>query len=50
MSAPPTGQGEPIEDRRQLVEFIAAGSKPEADWRIGTEHEKFGFCRDSLAP
>ncbi|PKP81926.1 MAG: glutamate--cysteine ligase, partial [Alphaproteobacteria bacterium HGW-Alphaproteobacteria-2] len=28
----------------------AAGCKPRADWRIGTEHEKFGFCRDTLKP
>ncbi len=45
MSAPPSGQGEPIEDHRQLVEHIALGEKPKADWRIGTEHEKFGFTR-----
>ena len=23
--------------------YLEAGSKPESDWRIGTEHEKFGF-------
>jgi glutamate--cysteine ligase len=50
MSAPPSGKGEPIEDRRQLVEYIAQGSKPKDAWRIGTEHEKFGFCRRTLAP
>ena len=43
--------GEPIEDRRQLVEWMAAGAKPDkADWRIGTEHEKFGFQLDGLGP
>jgi glutamate--cysteine ligase len=50
MSAPPSGKGEPIEDRRQLVEYIAQGSKPKDAWRIGTEHEKFGFCRRTLTP
>jgi glutamate--cysteine ligase len=40
----------PITDRAQLVEFIAAGAKPAADWRIGTEHEKFGFRFDDLRP
>ena len=50
MSAPPTGRGEPIEDRQQLVEYIAQGSKPKHAWRIGTEHEKFGFCRHGLEP
>ncbi|MCF4166514.1 glutamate--cysteine ligase [Zavarzinia compransoris] len=43
--------GAPIEDRRQLVEWMAAGAKPDkADWRIGTEHEKFGFRLDGLGP
>ncbi|MBM3523314.1 MAG: glutamate--cysteine ligase, partial [Alphaproteobacteria bacterium] len=44
MSAPPTTQGAPIKNRRQLVDYVAAGSKPKADWRIGTEHEKFVFA------
>jgi glutamate--cysteine ligase len=48
MSAPPTTTGEPITDRRQLVEYLAAGSKPPAAWRIGTEHEKFVFRRSDL--
>ena len=48
MSAPPTTQGEPIEGRRQLVEYLAAGSKPRAQWRIGTEHEKFVFRLSDL--
>ena len=37
-----------IKDVGQLVEWIAKGAKPAADWRIGTEHEKFLFHRDSL--
>src|SRR6267142_4149148 len=48
MSAPPTTTGEPITDKRQLVEYLAAGSKPQAAWRIGTEHEKFVFRRSDL--
>jgi glutamate--cysteine ligase len=32
------------------VDYIAAGEKPKADWRIGTEHEKFGFRLDDLRP
>ena len=43
MSAPPKSRGEPITDKRQLVEYLAAGSKPGNQWRIGTEHEKFAF-------
>ena len=43
MSAPPKSRGEPITDRRQLIAYLEAGSKPAKDWRIGTEHEKFAF-------
>ncbi len=39
-----------IKDVGQLVEWVAKGEKPAADWRIGTEHEKFLFHRDSLRP
>ena len=39
-----------ITDVGQLVDWIAKGAKPSADWRIGTEHEKFLFHRDSLRP
>ncbi|EYD72011.1 glutamate--cysteine ligase [Limimaricola hongkongensis] len=49
MSIPQSGGG-PIEHHSQLAEYLAQGCKPEADWRIGTEHEKFGYCRDSLKP
>jgi len=49
MSIPQSG-GDPIERHEQLAEYLAGGCKPEADWRIGTEHEKFGYCRDSLMP
>lgn len=50
MSAPPTSRGEPITDRRQLVEYLEKGNKPAADWRIGTEHEKFVFRGPDHAP
>lgn len=49
MSIPQEGGG-PIEDPRQLVDFLAAGCKPRERWRIGTEHEKFGFLTDTRAP
>jgi len=48
MSAPPSGGGTPIESRRQLVDYFVAGNKPRAQWRMGTEHEKFGFDRKTL--
>ena len=49
MSIPQSGGG-PIEHRDQLAEFLASGCKPVEDWRIGTEHEKFGYLKDTLAP
>ena len=49
MSIPQTGGG-PIERPEQLVEYLADGCKPKEDWRIGTEHEKFGYCKDTLKP
>ncbi|SUZ33095.1 Glutamate--cysteine ligase EgtA [Roseibaca ekhonensis] len=49
MSIPQTGGG-PIENKAQLAEYLAAGCKPKDQWRIGTEHEKFGYCRDTLNP
>lgn len=32
-----------ISSRDELVAYLESGSKPKSDWRIGTEHEKFGF-------
>jgi glutamate--cysteine ligase len=49
MSIPQQGGG-PIERESQLAEYLAAGCKPRDQWRIGTEHEKFGYCRDTLNP
>lgn len=50
MSSPSHVADTPITDRRQLVEVLASGEKPAAQWRIGTEHEKFGFRLDDLRP
>ena len=50
MSGPSQVKDVPIEHREQLVEFLASGAKPAVDWRIGTEHEKFGFRLDDLRP
>ncbi|WP_343116534.1 glutamate--cysteine ligase [Ostreiculturibacter nitratireducens] len=49
MSIPQQGGG-PIERFEQLAEYIESGCKPKDDWRIGTEHEKFGYCKDTLKP
>ncbi|WP_309667161.1 glutamate--cysteine ligase [Tabrizicola sp.] len=49
MSIPQSGGG-PIESFDQLANYMASGSKPKDEWRIGTEHEKFGWLTDSRAP
>ena len=40
----------PIESKDQLIGYLASGSKPKSEWRIGTEHEKFPFLTDTLEP
>lgn len=50
MSGPSAANQETITRREQLVDYIAAGEKPASAWRIGTEHEKFGFRLDDLRP
>lgn len=49
MSIPQQGGG-PIERREQLAAYIESGEKPRDSWRVGTEHEKFGFTWDDLQP
>jgi glutamate--cysteine ligase len=49
MSIPQSGGG-PIEDHAQLAAYLEDGCKPKEDWRIGTEHEKFGYLKDGHAP
>ncbi len=49
MSIPQSGGG-PIEDFSQLAAYMESGSKPKAQWTIGTEHEKFGWLTDTHAP
>ncbi|WP_431282998.1 glutamate--cysteine ligase [Humitalea sp. 24SJ18S-53] len=50
MSNPGEADLTPISSTRQLAQWFAEGSKPRADWRIGTEHEKFGFRHSDLSP
>ncbi|HKJ65876.1 MAG TPA: glutamate--cysteine ligase [Desulfopila sp.] len=40
----------PIESEFDLVAHLESGSKTREEWRIGTEHEKFGFNLDDLSP
>ncbi|MGR3713455.1 MAG: glutamate--cysteine ligase [Shimia sp.] len=49
MSIPQSGGGQ-IEHYDQLAEYLSSGNKPREDWRIGTEHEKFGYCKDTHKP
>ena len=45
-----TGNPAPIESHHELVEYLESGCKPRSEWRLGTEHEKFGFTVDDLRP
>jgi glutamate--cysteine ligase len=49
MSIPQSGGG-PIERPEQLAEYLESGCKPIEEWRIGTEHEKFGYDKKTLLP
>jgi glutamate--cysteine ligase len=40
------GESSPIESRADLLSVFEGGEKAPADWRIGTEHEKFVFRVD----
>ena len=50
MSGPSAVKETPITQREQLVEYIASGARAKEQWKIGTEHEKFGFRLDDLRP
>ena len=45
-----SGDQPPIENTDQLAAYLESGCKPKKDWRIGTEHEKFVYCRTNLTP
>jgi glutamate--cysteine ligase len=41
----------PVEGVNELIAHLAGGSKPDrSTWRIGTEHEKFGFYKKTRTP
>ncbi len=50
MSGPSQPSTESITDKRQLVDYVAGGSKPRDKWRVGTEHEKFAYDLDTHRP
>ena len=39
-----------VESADQLVAYLESGCKPESQWGLGTEHEKFGYTLDDLRP
>jgi hypothetical protein len=45
-----TADGTPIKSPDQLAAYLESGCKPREAWRIGTEHEKFGFYKDGHSP
>jgi glutamate--cysteine ligase len=45
-----TADATPIDSRDQLAAYLESGCKPREAWRIGTEHEKFGFYKDGHSP
>ncbi|GAC1348177.1 MAG: glutamate--cysteine ligase [Acetobacteraceae bacterium] len=50
MSNPGDADDTPIGSVQQLADYLAAGCKPRSEYRIGTEHEKFGFDRGTRRP
>jgi glutamate--cysteine ligase len=50
MSNPGEEDATPIRSVRQLADTLAVGAKPRERFRIGTEHEKFGFRRTDFSP
>jgi len=52
MSNPGEEDATPIRHVRELAAYLAEGCKPASQFRIGTEHEKFGFdaARNFAAP
>ncbi|MCZ6728841.1 MAG: glutamate--cysteine ligase [SAR324 cluster bacterium] len=45
-----SGKSEPIESAQDLLTIFKSSEKPPQQWRVGTEHEKLGFYRDTLQP
>lgn len=39
-----------VERKEELIAYMASGCKGKDQWRLGTEHEKFGYTVDDLRP
>ena len=46
----PSESNPTIESRDELVAYLESGRKPESRFRLGTEHEKFGYTLGDLRP
>jgi glutamate--cysteine ligase len=49
MSNPAAADLTPLASEREAAAYLASGCKPRTGFRIGTEHEKFGFRHSDLA-
>lgn len=45
-----SGNRVPIDNVNQLVAHHARGERVRGDWKVGTEHEKFGYAWPSMTP
>ena len=50
MGLSPSATEKPLESKADLVDYLANGCKPADQWKLGTEHEKFGYTLDDLRP
>jgi glutamate--cysteine ligase len=50
MSNPGDADATPVTSIQQMADYLAVGCKPKARFRIGTEHEKFGYRLADLGP
>lgn len=50
MSGPSASNSVPITSKAQMIDYLASGAKPKSEWRVGTEHEKIGFCNAKKLP
>lgn len=48
MTSSPSKESAPITSKDQLVAYAEAGNKPQDQWRVGTEHEKFLYCLNTF--
>lgn len=48
MTSFPSKDATPVTGRDQLAAYVEDGCKPQDQWRIGTEHEKFLYCGEKF--